>query len=116
MTTFTDEQLIKFKRAGFSAEEVSLFSHKPEYAPTEDELNSLLTANECADALKQLPEDLDKFFDDINKTYGVLFRANVPEKQFEESVQMLAKQNPELAKQVANLALLIDFAETEGID
>ncbi len=110
-TQFTDEQLIAFQRAGFSAEEVSLFMHNPKYAPNPEELEALSEANDVANTLKTLPKDIDKFFDDINRTYGVLFRANVPAKEFEESVQMLAKQNPELAKQVASLALLMDYAE-----
>ena len=108
---FTDEQLIAFKNAGFSAEEVSLFAHNPKYAPTAEELEALIEANDVANALKTLPKDLDKFFDDINRTYGVLFKSNIPQAQFEEAVKELAKQNPELAKQVVTFALLLDYAE-----
>ena len=110
-TKFTDEQLIMFQRAGFSAEEVSLFMHNPKYAPTPEELEALMETNDISKTLKTLPKDLDKFFNDINKTYGVLFRSNIPQKQFEEAVAELAKQNPELAKQVATFAILLDYAE-----
>ena len=110
-TKFTDEQLMAFKRAGFSAEEVSLFAHNPAYAPTSEELEALIETNDVSNALATLPKNLDKFFEDINKTYGVLFKSNIHQKQFEEAVQELAKQNPELAKQVASLALLLDYAE-----
>ena len=108
---FTDEQLIAFKRAGFSAEEVSLFAHNPKYAPTPEELEALIETNDVSNALKTLPKDLDKFFDDINRTYGVLFKSNIPQSQFEEAVKELAKQNPELAKQVVTFSLLLDYAE-----
>ena len=110
-TKFTDQQLMNFQRAGFSAEEVSLFAHNPKYAPTEEELEALIETNDVEKALKTLPKDIDKFFDEVNKTYGVLFKSNIPQKQFEEAVQALAKQNPELAKQVASFALLLDYAE-----
>ncbi len=110
-TKFTDEQLMAFKRAGFSAEEVSLFAHNPKYAPTPEELDALMETNDVEKTLESLPKNLDKFFEDINKTYGILFRSNIPQKQFEEAVQELAKQNPELAKQVASFALLLDYAE-----
>lgn len=110
-TKFTDEQLMAFQRAGFSAEEVSLFAHNPKYAPSPEELEALIETNDVAKTLNTLPKDLDKFFEDISKTYGILFKSNIPQKQFEEAVQELAKQNPELAKQVASLALLLDYAE-----
>ena len=110
-TNFTDEQLIAFQRAGFSPEEVSLFAHNPKYAPSQKELEALMETNDVAKTLNTLPKDLDKFFEDINKTYGVLFKSNIPQKQFQEAVETLAKQNPELAKQVASFALLLDYAE-----
>lgn len=110
-TNFTDEQLMAYKRAGFSPEEVSLFAHNPKYAPSQEELEALMETNDVAKTLNTLPKDLDKFFEDINKTYGVLFKSNIPQKQFQEAVEALAKQNPELAKQVASFALLLDYAE-----
>lgn len=116
MINFTDEQILKFKNAGFSAEEISLFSHKPEYAPTEEELNAIQTVSDVAETLKYVPKNLKKFFKKIEKTYGVVISESSTEQEFEEGVKTLALKDPEFAKQVAAYASLIMFAEEEGIE
>lgn len=111
---FSDEQLLKFKQAGFSAEEISLFQFNPSYAPTDEELNALLTANEVVETLDLLPENLDALFEQIELTYGVLLNEDLPADELKKRIEILAKQNPTLAKQVVSLAALDEYANLES--
>ena len=110
---FSNEQLLALKKAGFSAEEISLFEFNPAYAPTNEEFEAIFATNEIAQSLSFLPENQSAFFKQINDTYGVLFDQNLSEDELKQQVQILAKQNPTLAKQVASLFLLIDYASNE---
>ena len=107
---FTDEQLLRFKQAGFSAEEISLFMHNPAYAPTEDELASLLVTNSLSEAVELLPENLDGLFEHVELTYGVLFEEGLKDDELVNRIKLLAKQNPELAKQIAALYSITEYA------
>ena len=109
MANFTDEQLLRFKQAGFSAEEISLFMHNPAYAPTEEELDALLVTNSVSDALELLPENIDELLEHIELTYGVLFEEGLKDDELVKRIQLLAKQNPELAKQVAALYSITEY-------
>ena len=108
---FSDKQLLSFIQAGFSAEEISLFGENPAYAPTDDELEALIATNDITQAVDTIPDNLPEFFAEIEKTYGVLMNEKLSKAEFESKVSELAKQNPTLAKQVATLILLLDYAE-----
>lgn len=108
---FSNEQLLMLKNAGFTAEEISLFEFNPKYAPTADELEAIMAVNSIAKTLEDIPENKQEFFNEINNTYGVLIDENLPQEELEKRVKLLAKQNPKLAKQVASLFVLIDFAD-----
>lgn len=108
---FSDKELLEFIQAGFTAEEISLFGEKPAYAPTAEELDALIATNGLTQALDTIPENLPEFFAAIEKTYGVLINEKLSKTAFEAKVKELSKQNPELAKQVATLILLLDYAE-----
>ena len=107
---YSDEQLLRFKQAGFSAEEISLFMHNPAYAPTEEELEALIATNSVAETLDLLPENLDELFEQIELNYGVLLDENLPQAELKNRITILAKQNPTLAKQVAALCAITDYA------
>lgn len=111
---FSDEQLLKFKQAGFSAEEISLFQFNPSYAPTEEELNALLTANDVIETLEILPENLDALFEQIELTYGVLLNEDLPADELKKRIELLAKQNPTLAKQIIALGVLDEYADLDN--
>lgn len=106
---FSDEELLRFKQAGFSAEEISLFQHNPEYAPTEEEFVAIETTNTIAEAVSALPSNREEFLDMIEKTYGLAFEKAKSQKELEQMFLQLAKKNPKFAAQVATYFQLIDL-------
>ena len=109
-TNYSDEQLLRFKQAGFSAEEISLFMHNPAYAPTEEELEALLLTTSITNTLNVLPANLDELFEQIELTYGVILEENLPVAELAKRVELLEKQNPTLAKQVSALFAISEHA------
>ena len=108
-TKFSDEQLLRFKQAGFSAEEISLFEFNPSYAPTEEELDALIGTNAIAETLAILPKNLNRLFEHIELTYGVLLDEDLPKEELEKRVKLIAKQNPEYARQLVALLSLTEY-------
>lgn len=108
---FSDEQLLRFKQAGFSAEEISLFEFNPSYAPTAEELDALIGTNAIAETLDILPKNLDRLFEHVELTYGVLLDENLPKDEFEHRVKLIAKQNPEYARQLVALLSLAEYVD-----
>lgn len=108
---FSDEQLLQFKRAGFSAEEIALFEFNPKYAPTAEELDALIATKSIADTLAILPDNKEQLLKTIKSVYGIAFEKSKTPEELEKNIKILAEKNPELARQTAAMFMLTDYAE-----
>ena len=106
---FSEEELLRFKQAGFSAEEIMLFQHNPEYAPTIEECNALELTNALGDAMKLIPEDKQEFFELIDKTYGVAMTKATSREELRAMVLKLAQKDAKLAMQIATYLQMLDL-------
>lgn len=111
---FSDEKLLEFKQAGFSAEEIMLFMNDPSYAPTDEELDALMNVQAVSDAWEGVPDDADKFTKEFDEVFGEIAKdTTLSDAEREQKIKEKAQQYPELAKQVSSLYYLDEFVFSE---
>ncbi len=111
---FSDEKLLELRQAGFSNEEIALFLSKPEYAPTDEELEALMATEAVSNALDDLPEDLDEFSKKFQAEFGEIVEdKTLSEQEKSEKIKQKAAANPKLAKQIASLYFLNEYTSAE---
>ncbi len=106
---FSEEELLRFKQAGFSAEEIVLFQHNPEYAPTLEECDAIELTNTLGDAMKLIPEDKKEFFGLIDRTYGVAMTKATSREELRAMILKLAQKDSKLAIQLATYLQMLDL-------
>ena len=106
----TNEQIEKFRSAGFSEQEIALFNFNPEYAPNDEEFEAIVAIKNVSDALKMIPQDIDSFLDTVDKTYGEAIRSSTSEEEMKSKILEISKKDPKFAHQVVAYFLLDEYA------
>ena len=109
----TNEQIEKFRSAGFSEQEIALFNFNPEYAPDDEEFEAIVAIKNVSDALKMIPQDIDAFLDIVDKTYGEAIRSSTSEDEMKSKILEISKKDPKFAHQVVAYFLLDEYASSD---
>ncbi|MBQ8451287.1 MAG: hypothetical protein IJ538_00705 [Clostridia bacterium] len=98
----------EFNTELFTPEELELFKQDPSFAPTDDELETVMETRAILDATESLPNNNEAFLKEVAETFGDVL--DNPE-ALKERVKETIEKNPELSKNILTTQALLNMIE-----
>ena len=98
----------EFNTELFTPEELELFKQDPSFAPTDDELETVMETRAILDATESLPNNNEAFLKEVVETFGDVL--DNPE-ALKERVKETIEKNPELSKNILTTQALLNMIE-----